>query len=69
MEKLKKFRLSKNLTMKQVAERVGIAECTYCAYEHGKRKPDIQKLAKIARVYECTIDELVEQEDKAIKGE
>jgi transcriptional regulator with XRE-family HTH domain len=59
LEKLKEYRLAKGMTMKQVAEKIGIAECTYCAYEHGTREPSIEKLKKLAGVFGCSIDDLV----------
>ena len=59
MLKLKEYRLAKGMTMKQVAEEIGVAECTYCAYEHGTREPNIEKLKKLAKLYDCTIDDLI----------
>lgn len=59
MEKAKEYRLSQGLTMKQVADKLGVAECTYCAYEHGTREPNIEKLVKLAEVFDCTVDDLI----------
>jgi transcriptional regulator with XRE-family HTH domain len=59
VENLKEYRLSNGMTMKQVAEKIGVAECTYCAYEHGKREPNIEKLKKLASIFDCSVDDLV----------
>ena len=60
MEKLKEYRLAKGMTMKQVAEKIGVAECTYCAYEHGTREPNIEKLKKLASIFDCSVDDLID---------
>lgn len=58
-KKMKNFRESNNLTMRQVSERLGVTESCYCLYENGKRKPSIDVLKKLAKIYDCTIDDLV----------
>jgi transcriptional regulator with XRE-family HTH domain len=58
-EKLKVYREKKNLTMKQVADYLGITESCYCLYENGKRKPAFATLIKIAELYECTVNDFV----------
>ena len=43
--RLRELRLSKNLTLKQVADEIGISENGLCNYELGKREPKLIKLA------------------------
>lgn len=45
---LKEFRLAKDLTQEQVAERAGIARTTYAMYEQGARNPNIVVAVKIS---------------------
>lgn len=58
---LREIRLLRNLTQRELAERIGIASNTYNQYETGKREPDIATLQKIAAVLEVSIDELVSE--------
>ena len=64
MQELKEYRLAKGMTMKQVAEEIGVAECTYCAYEHGTREPNIEKLKKLAHLFDCSVDDLIKNREK-----
>ena len=58
-EKLKKYRELKNLTMRQVAEKLGVTESCYCLYENGLRKPSFDTLVKLAETYGCTVNDFV----------
>lgn len=62
MTKLKKIRLYKGLTQKEVAIIVGISERTLQAYEQGKRsikKASIESILKLAELYEIDFKELI----------
>jgi transcriptional regulator with XRE-family HTH domain len=48
---LRKLRHNKKITMRQVADMVGVAESTICCYETGKRTPSIETAKKLAEVY------------------
>lgn len=58
-EKLKKYRELKDLTMRQVSERLGVSESCYCLYENGQRKPSFETLVKLAEIYGCTVNDFV----------
>lgn len=66
---LKKLRIEKKLTMKQVGKKIGVAECSYCAYENGKREPSAEKVLKLAEVLgvdcETILKCFVKEEKKA----
>ena len=47
MEQLKKLRIKKNMTMKQVGIEAGIAESTYSLIESGKRRPSPEVAQKL----------------------
>lgn len=55
---LKKLRLEKQLTQKEIAEKVGITQFTYCNYETEKTQPDIELLKKLADYYNVSLDYL-----------
>lgn len=59
MLKLKELRIKNDLTQKQVADKLCIAESTLSLYESGQRKPNINKLIEFAQLFNCTLDELV----------
>ncbi|MBP3197688.1 MAG: helix-turn-helix transcriptional regulator [Butyrivibrio sp.] len=47
---LKKYRLEKGLTQKEVAFQVGITEMSYQRYESGQRFPDIRTAIRIGEI-------------------
>lgn len=49
-EYLKKYRLSKNLTQKQMAELIGMHQCDYSLLENNKLKLGINRINRIAAV-------------------
>lgn len=57
-EKIKKYRLKRNLTQKQLAEKCGMYESQIRKYETGKANPKIQTLGKIASALELPVDML-----------
>lgn len=59
MLKLKELRKSKNITMKKLGEKIGVAESTISLYENGKRQPDYDTLTKIADFFGVSVDELL----------
>lgn len=63
MKNLKKIRLRKGLTQAELASKVGVLNTTICNYESGFREPDLETLKKLAAALECTVDELLEDDD------
>lgn len=59
MLKLKELRKEKNLTQKQVADKLCVSESTVCLYEKGQRTPSIDTLVKYTFIYDCTLEDLV----------
>lgn len=61
-ERLKNLRLSKHLTLKQVAERVGISVSVLSAYEVEDRHPSYHILLRLATLYDVSCDYLIGKE-------
>jgi transcriptional regulator with XRE-family HTH domain len=61
-QKLKDLRLSRHLTLKQVAERVGISVSVLSAYEIEDRHPSYHILLKLATLYNVSCDYLIGKE-------
>lgn len=58
-EKLKKIRLERNIKATNVAEKLGVSKSTVSNYENGIRKPGIETLEKIAKIYNVSISEIL----------
>lgn len=56
---LKDLRKRNNLTQAQVAKEIGVAESTICLYEKGERTPAVEKILKLAQIYNCSVEEIV----------
>ncbi len=55
-ERLKKLRKEKNLTQKELGNKIGISQTTYSDYEHGKKIPTTFKLINIISYYQVSMD-------------
>lgn len=58
-EKLRVLREARNLTQKQVADRVDISKAMISAYETASKAPSIDVLIRLARLYSVSVDYLV----------
>lgn len=63
MERLKDLRKEKQLTMKELGQKLDLAESTISLYESGKREPDYQTLLKIADFFNVSVDYLLGREE------
>lgn len=63
-EKLRSLRIEKNLTQKQVADRIGLAISAVSSYESGSRYPTYDTLIKLARIFHVSTDYLLGIADK-----
>ena len=61
-ERIAELRRKNKLTQKQVAEYLKVAKSTYSQYETGKSSPDYETLKKIAKLYNVSLDELLNHE-------
>ena len=61
LTELKRIRKAKGLTQKDVAEKLGIATHSYTRYECGVRRPNIDKLLKIANILDVKASDLLEK--------
>ena len=58
-EKLKALRIERNLTQRQVADRIGLAISAVSSYESGTRYPSYDVLVKLARIFHVSTDYLL----------
>lgn len=62
-ERIKELRLSRGLTLKNVADVVGMSLMAYAHYEHGDRQPSIETISKLCDFYDVTADYLIGRTD------
>jgi transcriptional regulator with XRE-family HTH domain len=59
MENLKKIRLERGKTQEELAKSIGVSQASLSLYESGICEPSFDTLRKMAKVLDCTIDELL----------
>lgn len=64
-DKIKKLRLSKNLTQDQLAKLIYVSRSAVAKWEQNRGFPNIDALQKISEIFEVSIDELLS--DKELK--
>jgi transcriptional regulator with XRE-family HTH domain len=64
---LRKIRKEKEMTQKTLADTIGVGTTAISNYEKGIREPNIGTLKKLATVLECTVDELLRDDDDSEK--
>ena len=58
-KKLRELRKEKNMTQIQLDNAIGFTQKTICSLELGKYQPSLQKLVKIAKYFNVSIDDLI----------
>lgn len=59
MDRLRKRRKELGLTQMELGRMIGCAGNTITNYEKGQREPNLETLIKLARVLNCTLDDLI----------
>lgn len=59
---IKKARLQANITQQQLAEAIGVNQSSVALWETGQTLPRADKLLDIAKLLNCTIEELLKKE-------
>ena len=58
-KKLRELRKELGLTQIQLDNAIGFTQKTICSLELGKYQPSLQKLVKIAKFFDVSIDDLI----------
>lgn len=61
-ERLRELRVKFGFTQNQIAKLLNIDRSTYAYYETGKTHPDVASLLLLSRMYNISLDELLEDE-------
>lgn len=58
-EKLAKLRKNSKMNQKEVSEKIGVARQTISNWETGVSVPDAYQLAKLAKAFNITVEDLI----------
>lgn len=56
--RLKELRMEANMTQEQLSQKVGVSRQSIVAIELGKYNPSLELAFKIARVFNCSIEDI-----------
>ena len=59
--KIKELRKSRNMTQNELAISVGVERTTVTMWETGNSVPSIDALKKLAAIFNCKIDDLIDK--------
>ena len=59
MNKIKEYRLRKELTQQQLADRVGVDQSAVARWEKGTADPTVINLVALAEILDCSTDALL----------
>lgn len=65
-ERIRALRITSNMTQKEVAAKLNIADSTYSKYELGDHTPGLEMLLKISKLYNISIDYLAGYTDSEV---
>ena len=68
-QKIKKLRIEKNLTQKDLADRLYVTFQTVSKWENDENEPDVSTLRELAKVFECSLDYLLSEDEKVVEVE
>ena len=63
-QKLKKLRTDKNLTQKDLADQLHVTFQTISKWENDENEPDISTLKELAKLYDCSVDYLISEDEQ-----
>ncbi len=63
-ENFRKLRREARLSQNEVAEKLGIYQSNVSDWENDVSRPEYEKLIQLARLYDCSIAELLGVEEK-----
>ena len=62
-QKLKELRQEKSLTQKDLADKLHVSFQTVSKWENGENEPDISTLRELAKLFECSVDYLINEDE------
>lgn len=62
-ENIRKYRLQKGFSIKDLARAIEVSESTISRYENGKREPNMETLSKIATILNIQLSQLIDNKE------
>lgn len=62
-QRIKELRIAQGLTLRDVANRMGVSLMAYAHYEYGDNQPSIETLAKLCDIFDVSSDYLIGRTD------
>lgn len=56
--RLEEIRKKRGVTQHELANLMGVRQNTISQWESGKRNPSIPRLVRLAKIFDCTLDDL-----------
>ena len=63
-KRIKELRIKNKLTQKDISKKLEISISTYSNYENGKTAVSVSILSKLAKIYNTSIDFIIEETDE-----
>ncbi len=63
-EKLTKLRKGKHITQEQLADMLSVSRQAVSKWESGSTYPETEKIIELSRIFDCSIDYLLKDEEK-----
>ena len=57
-DKIKALRAEKGMSIQELSKAAGLTTTTICGCENGKYKPTPKTIYKLAKAFDCSVDEL-----------
>lgn len=64
IKKLKSLRVEHKFTQKEIAELLNISKTGYASWEQGLSEPNSQYLIRLANIYKCSVDYILDLENE-----
>ncbi len=64
--KIQELRKKNNLSQEELAEKLGVARQTISKWELGETSPDLKQSKELSKVFNVSLDELVDNELKSV---
>lgn len=55
-KRLRQLRLEHGYTMEEIGKKIGIAKSSYASYESKYRRPPLERLRQLSKVYDVSVD-------------
>lgn len=61
--RISEYRKRNDLTQAELSELLGVSTSCVAQWENGTRTPNIRKLQELAKLFGCTVDDLIVEND------